>query len=177
MALPYIIYLSFKKKYQRALPARFFMFKNRSLKKSSGIWFHVCSLGEATALAPLVKQYEKNIVSITTITQTGFDAAKKLVDRVRFLPYELWLPFWIKKQKVLVVLEAEFWFMLFFVAKLKGIQTVLLNARISDRSYHKYLRMRWFYKRLFKYVDKVFCQSEVDKERLENLGAKNVEAI
>ena len=59
------------------------MFNNRSLKKSSGIWFHVCSLGEATALAPLVKHYEKRVLSVTTITQTGFDAAKKLVDRVR----------------------------------------------------------------------------------------------
>ncbi len=178
VATPYLVLLSFKKKYRNAIPARFFLIKNRSLKRSAkGVWFHACSLGETMALAPLTKELNAFVLSITTTTQTGFDAAKKLVDRVRFLPYEFWLPFWMRPQKVLVVLEAELWYMLFVVAKFKGTKTVLLNARISDRSYHKYLKMAWFYKRLFRYVDKVFCQRAVDKKRLLELGARDVEVI
>ncbi len=178
VAAPYLIYLSFKNKYKKSVPARFFLLGNRSLKRSEqGIWFHACSLGETVALAPLTKYLNKYVLSITTTTQTGFDAAKKQVDRARFLPYEFWLPFWVRKQKVLVVLEAELWYMLFVAAKAKGTKTVLLNARISDRSYRSYKKMAWFYKRIFRYVDKVFCQSETDKVRLKELGAKDVEVI
>lgn len=179
VATPYLILRSFKDKYKKAIPSRFFLIGNRSLKKSEkGIWFHTCSLGETMALAPLVHQLKAEYtLSVTTTTQTGFNAGKSLVERVRFLPFEFWLPFWMRPQKVLVVLEAELWYMLFFVAKFKGMKTALLNARISDKSYNKYLKMRWFYRRLFKYVDKVFCQSEIDKERLIALGARDVEVI
>ena len=74
-------------------------------------------------------------------------------------------------------MEAELWFMLFLTAFNNGTKTVLINARINDKSYATYMKYRFFYKQLFKYVDKVFAQSDVDKDRLENLGAKNIEVI
>jgi 3-deoxy-D-manno-octulosonic-acid transferase len=67
--------------------------------------------------------------------------------------------------------------MLFLCAKRKGAKTLLINARISDKSYKSYLRFRFFYKKIFENIDKVFAQSEVDKQRLQELGAKNVEVI
>ena len=87
------------------------------------------------------------------------------------------LPFWIKKQKLLVVLEAEFWYMLFMVASAKGTRVVLLNARISDKSVKKYLQFAWFYKKLLDKVEVIYAQSEVDKNRFLALGAKNIEVI
>lgn len=167
-----------KAKYRRSVPARFFMFKNRRFSPNeNSIWFHACSLGETVALQPLIKELDSYEPSISVTTQTGFDVAKKFSNKVRFLPFEMWLPFWVTKQKTLVVLEAELWYMLFCVAKARGLKTVLLNARISDRSFTSYYKMRWFYKYLFSYVDKVFCQSETDKQRLLLLGAKDVEVI
>lgn len=87
------------------------------------------------------------------------------------------LPFWVKKQKLLIVLEAEFWFMLFVVAKARGMKVVLLNARISDKSVKKYLQFAWFYKKLLSNVEVIYAQSEVDKNRFLALGAKNIEVI
>jgi len=154
------------------------MLKNPRLPRDeNSIWFHACSLGETVALTPIVKHLNDLDPSISVTTQTGFDAAKKMANKTRYLPYESWLPFWVTKQKVLVVLEAELWYMLFLVAKSKGTKTALLNARISDKSYKSYKKMSWLYRRLFSYVDKVFCQSDVDKVRLLELGAKNVEVI
>lgn len=154
------------------------MLKNPRLPRDdTSVWFHACSLGETVALTPIVKHLNDLNPSITVTTQTGFDAAKKIVTKARYLPFEAWIPFWVQKQKVLVVLEAELWYMLFLIAKSKGSKTALLNARISDKSYHSYKKMSWFYKRLFAYIDKVFCQSEIDKERLLELGAKDVEVI
>jgi len=177
ISLPIILYYSFRSKYKRSLPARFFLNKTPSFSKE-GIWFHACSLGEAKALSPFIEEIKRAQVNISVITHTGFSAASAFKKaQVRYLPYELFMPFWQKKQRLLIVLEAELWYMLFVVAKARGTKTVLLNARISDRSYPKYLKMRWFYSRLFKYVDLIYVQSEIDKERFESLGAKNLKVI
>ena len=74
-------------------------------------------------------------------------------------------------------MEAELWYMLFLTAFKNGTNTVLINARINDKSYKTYKKYSFFYKQLFKYVHKVFAQSEIDKKRLEELGARNIEVI
>ena len=154
------------------MPSRFFLFKNPPFK-DNGVWFHACSLGEVKSIKPLHDKLE-GIKNISVITNTGFSEANILSTNVRFLPYELFLPFWITKQKVLVVCEAELWYMLFLTAKKRGTKTILINARISDNSYKSYLRFKWFYKKIFANIDKVFAQSQKDKERLLELGAKDI---
>ena len=177
IALPLIVFLAFKQKYKESIPARFFLFKNPRFSTSNAIWFHVCSLGEARALKPILNKLDKKDVHITTITQTGQTEARKYDAEVRYLPYEMFLPFWIKKEKVLVVLEAEFWYLLFSVARSRGAKVILLNARISDKSVKKYLQFAWFYKKLLDVVDTIYVQSEVDKNRFLALGGRNIEVI
>jgi len=177
VALPLLIVLSFKQKYKESIPARFFLFKNPKFNATNTTWFHVCSLGEARALKPILDALKSKKVLITTITQTGHNEAKKYDAEVRYLPYEMYLPFWIKPQKKLIVLEAEFWYMLFSVARSRGAEVILLNARISDKSVNKYMKFAWFYKKLLQNVDMIYAQSEVDKNRFLALGAKNIEVI
>lgn len=174
LALPILIILSFKEKYKISIPARFFLKRNTAFKKR-GIWFHACSLGEVNSLKPIFNELKDEDINLSVITGTGFKAAKEIKNiEVKFLPYEMFLPFWIKKQKVLIVTEAELWPMLFIVSKLKGTKTILLNARVSDNSYNSYMKLAFFYKWIFKSIDEVFAQSEIDKKRLEELGAKSV---
>ena len=175
LAIPYLIFKSRNSKYRQAIPAKFFLKDNVPFKEN-GIWFHSCSMGETKAIKPLIENYLKD-ANISVITNTGFEEAKKISPNVRYLPFEIFLPFWVNKQKVLVVMEAELWYLLFLFAKKKGAKTLLINARISDKSYKSYKRFSFFYKRIFQNIDKVFAQSEVDKHRLEELGASNVEVI
>lgn len=175
LLIPYLFYKSKNKKYKDAIPAKFFLKNNPKFEKS-GVWFHSCSMGEVKAIKPLLDEF-KDEANITVITNTGFDEARAICKSVRFLPFEIFLPFWITRQKVLVVMEAELWYMLFLMAKKKGAKTLLINARISDKSYKSYLRFRFFYKKIFENIDKVFAQSQIDKQRLEELGAKNIEVI
>ena len=175
LLIPYLLYKKRENKYKDAIPSKFFL-KNNPKFDFSGIWFHSCSMGEVKAIKPLIKEFE-NKANISVITNTGFEEAKTVSQNVRYLPFEIFLPFWISKQKVLVVMEAELWYMLFLCAKRKGAKTLLINARISDRSYKSYLRFKFFYKKIFENIDKVFAQSQIDKKRLEELGAKNVEVI
>ena len=175
-ATPFLLLLSFKKKYREAIPARFFLIRNGRFQKND-LWFHVCSLGETRALKPVLDRLEGRDISISTITQTGHGEAEKYEVEVRYLPFESLLPFWVNKHQFLVVLEAEFWYLLFAVARARGAKVVLLNARMTERSFPKYMKMRWLYKRMFARVDKLFCQSEADKKRFEALGAKHIEVV
>jgi 3-deoxy-D-manno-octulosonic-acid transferase len=176
VALPLLILFSFKKKYRDSIPARFFGIKNPPFRKHD-IWFHVCSLGEAKAIAPLVEKLKEKKIAISVITHTGYEAASKYAAQVRYLPYELWLWFWIERPKTVVVLEAEFWYLLFRLASRRGARVIALNARISDRSFPKYYRMRWFYRILLAQCDRIFCQSSEDMVRFIALGARNVEVV
>ena len=175
LSTPFLLYKSREKKYSDSIPARFFLKNNPPFKKEL-IHFHACSLGEVKALKPIIDKLNQE-VSITTTTNTGMQEAKKLSTQSRFLPYEIFLPFWYKKQKLLIVLEAELWYMLFWIAKNKDMKTILLNARISDKSYNSYKKFRWFYKKIFAKIDYVFAQTNKDKERLKELGAKNIKVI
>ncbi len=178
ISLPILYFLSKRKeKYKKSIPARFFLKDNPPLSPN-GVWFHSCSFGEARAIYPILEKLPNNILRLTTTTETGFRAiSKKVPKESRYLPFEPLLFKWIKPQKVLVVVEAEFWYLLFALAKKRGAKTLLINARISDNSFHKYYRVRWLYKMIFRYIDEVYAQSKIDKERLEKLGAKNITII
>jgi len=173
IALPFVALLSLKDKYKHSLPARFFLWKNSALKEN-GIWFHSCSFGEAKAIKPLVDALPEDILRMSTTTQTGFEAINAYTKESKYLPFEPLLFSWLKPQKVLVVMEAEFWYLLFALAKGRGAKTLLINARMSDRSFPKYQKIAWLYRHIFKHIDEVYAQTIKDKERLESLGAQNV---
>ena len=170
-ALPLAI-LAFKKKYRASIPARFFLFKNPKFD-ASRVHFHACSFGEVRSIAPLVSRF-KDAAAVSVVTKTGFDEAKKITQNTRFLPFEIFLPFWLKPAKITMIFEAELWLGLVFWAKIKGSRVILINARISDRSYKSYLKFSFFYRYLFKFIDKIYAQSDLDKQRLQRLGAKNI---
>ena len=170
-ALPLAI-LAFKKKYRASIPARFFLFKNPKFD-ASRVHFHACSFGEVRSIAPLVSRF-KDAAAVSVVTKTGFDEAKKITQNTRFLPFEIFLPFWLKPAKITVIFEAELWLGLVFWAKFKRSRVILINARISDRSYKSYLKFSFFYRYLFKFIDKIYAQSDLDKQRLQRLGAKNI---
>ena len=197
LLVPLLLYLSTKPKYRRSIPARFFPFLRVFTLESSRFckdfhphfWLHACSFGEIKSLEPIIQALAqaaptRNIL-LTTTTQTGFDLAQSTYInepriRVEFLPFEIFLPFYahrLKQLQALVVTEAELWLELFYTTKALGAKTLLINARISTRSYPKYRRFRFFYRLLFSCVDEVFSQTQADSTRLAELGARHIEVL
>jgi len=172
-AIPFLLFFSLKTKYKESIPARFFL-KNNTPLKAGGIWFHSCSFGEAKAVKPLVDAVPHEALRMSTTTHTGLKVLREYTAQSRYLPFEPLLFYWLKPQKALVVMEAEFWYLLFALAKKRGAKTLLVNARMSDRSFPKYKKIGWFYREIFKYIDEVYAQTATDKKRLEALGAKHV---
>jgi 3-deoxy-D-manno-octulosonic-acid transferase len=173
VALPFLILFSFKKKYKNSIPSRFFLYKNSPLKEG-GIHFHICSFGEAKSIKPIVDALPIDSLRFSATTNTGMQEIKKYSNQSRYLPFEIFLPFWIKRQKALVVVEAELWYMLFAQYRKKNAKSFLINARISSKSYPKYLKFKWFYRKIFKNIDVVYAQTKEDAKRLQTLGAKEV---
>lgn len=172
-AAPLLLLSFVSKKHKNSLKARFFLYKNTKEAKAD-VHFHACSFGEVKSIASLVQKFNSRI---SVITQTGYEEAKKLSQKVNFLAFENFIPFWLTPCKVLVIFEAELWLMLVCMAKLKGAKTLLINARISEHSFHKYQKFDFFYKKIFSYIDEIYAQSKEDKERLEILGAKNIKIV
>lgn len=185
-ALPLIFILSFKQKYKESLKRRFVSpipLPNHILKFR---WIHACSFGEVKSLQSIINTLQTQLkedeaILLTTTTQTGFNLANTLYPTctLAYLPFETLIPFWLRKKQILslTLVEAELWLMPLVCVKTMHAKTTLLNARISTRSFPRYLRFRFFYSRLFGYIDKIFCQSQEDKARLESLGAKNVQVF
>lgn len=188
LCAPFLFLFSFKLKFKcgdkNSLIARFFGCKNPPLKPCK-YHFHACSLGEVSSIQKIVEYFEQNIpknaeqitCQITTTTSTGYQKARSFCQNVSFLPFEWMLSFKLKKCEILVVFEAELWLNLFKYAKIYGAKTILLNARISERSYKNYIRFKFYYQNLFDFVDIVLAQSADDKERLKSLGARNIKVI
>ena len=176
LAIPYLVFKSRKEKYKVSIPAKFFL-KNNPKFENDGIWFHSCSLGETKALSTITSKLKDKTLNISVMTNTGYEEALNITKNVRYLPFEIFMPFWVTKQKILLVMEAELWYLLFLFARKRGAKTVLINARISDKSYKSYEKFSFLYKRIFQNIDKVYAQTQKDKERLEVLGAKNIQVI
>jgi 3-deoxy-D-manno-octulosonic-acid transferase len=148
------------------------------------IWLHAVSVGEVLAVSRLVTELDAALpahrVVISTTTRTGQALARERfgAERVFYCPLDLpWaVSAYLKalKPAMLVLAETEFWPNLLSGCFLWEIPVVVVNARISDRSWPRYRRLRGLWKVFLSRVTSVLAQSEMDAERLRELGCERV---
>lgn len=155
------------------------------VKKISGkvIWIHSVSVGEFNASKSLVDllimDYPSHKIVISTTTMTGSGAVKNhYKSKVThcFFPFdsEIIIKSFLKKinPEICILMETEIWPNLINQLKVKNIPVALINARLSERSFHKYQR---FSSRLIseslKNLSLISSQNTFSSERLLSLGA------
>ena len=166
-------------------------FRNAKLKNQLGfvtktsskvIWVHCVSVGEFNAARPLIDQlldiYPEHRLAITTTTITGAEAVRNhYQDRVihYFFPFDL--PFivgpFIKKINPVacILLETEIWPNLINNLNKKAIPVVLVNARLSERSFSKYQRFSSnLVQKTLNQLTLIASQNEHSSERFLSLG-------
>ncbi len=162
-------------------------FMQSSLKSSSAVraaqapvWVHAASVGEVKGISPLVfklLECETKLV-ITTTSDTGKAEASRLFPSADVNKAPLDISFLVrsfikeKKPKLLIINETEIWPSMISEAKKFGIPIVLVNGRISDRSYPRYKFFKFYFARVLKKIDYILTQSELDKDRFIFLGAR-----
>ncbi len=144
------------------------------------IWIHAASVGEvrsAQVLTQKLKQlFPQRAIVLSAFTHTGNLTARQnpCVDRVLYLPLDLC---WTARRAlgafepaVLVFLETEVWPNLLREANRKGIPTILLSGRLSEKGFRSYSRFIWFFRQVFRFFSACGMQSEIDRQRIIRLG-------
>ena len=183
-----IIYRIFKKKED---PKRFLEKIGKFNKKITNdnlIWFHGSSVGEILSIVPLIEKLgkRKNIkkILITTNTLSSAKIIKKLKLKKTFHQFfpldteflvEKFLNHW--KPKTVFFIESEIWPNMIIKIKEKNIPLILLNARITKKSFKKWSKILSFSKRIFNEFDLCLGQNDKTCNYLKILGARNIKKI
>ena len=146
------------------------------------IWIHAVSVGEALtprALATDLKaRYPRLRLFLSTTTIAGQQVARRSlsnVDAVFYFPFD-WTfivrrTLRLVRPRLFIMMETEIWPNLLRECRRGGIRTVMINGRISNRSYPRYRMIRPFIRRVLADVDRFCVQSEETGRRLIDLGA------
>lgn len=145
------------------------------------IWVHTVSVGETIAAIPLITQlitaYPQYTIYITTTTPTGSTQVRKHFGTQiehSYLPYDVpcFLKRFIKRinPQLCIIMETEVWPNLLFYCQRANIPTLLANARLSEKSYHGYARLKVVASDLFNLFIHIAAQSTVDARHFTQLG-------
>jgi 3-deoxy-D-manno-octulosonic-acid transferase len=181
---PYFLYQVVRyKKYVGSLRQRFgYLPITMNVDAEESIWIHAVSVGEALTAralaADLKERYPRLRLFLSTTTIAGQQVAKKSlqpVDAVFYFPFD-WAfivrrTLRIVRPRVFVMMETEIWPNLLRVCRRRGVKTILINGRISPRSYRGYRLVRPMFRRVLADVDRFCMQSEESARRIIELGA------
>jgi 3-deoxy-D-manno-octulosonic-acid transferase len=182
---PYFLYQAVRyRKYIASLPQRLgYLPLSFNFDGDESIWIHAVSVGEvltARALLPELRdRYPRLRIFLSTTTMTGQQVARsnlQYVDEVFYFPFDLRRimkrTIALVKPRLLIVMETEIWPNLLRVCREAGVKTVLVNGRISSRSYPRYRLARAFFRRVLKDIDRCCMQSEESARRIVEIGAE-----
>jgi 3-deoxy-D-manno-octulosonic-acid transferase len=146
------------------------------------MWFHAVSVGEVTALNPLVQAVKELVpessVIVSTGTETGQQKARELIKHADgFLYMPLDFPEFLNPviktvdPDLFVLMETELWPNLIHLLKHRGTMLAIANGRISDRSFPRYRKLRRFFSSTLQKLDLLLMSSDTDAARIRGMGA------
>jgi len=184
------IYLYLRKLRKKEDPKRY-KEKLSKINKLRGdgflIWFHVASVGEAMSILPLIdsciKEQKINKILITSITlSSGNILEKRFINNAKvdhqFLPLDIsfitnkFLDHW--KPNLSVFIDSEIWPNLILQTNKKRIPLLLLNARITKKSFLRWKLVKSFAKKIFEKFDLCIASNKESENFLQILGAKKI---
>lgn len=147
------------------------------------VWVHAASVGETIAVVPLIRQigsYGINVVLTTGTVTSAQVADARLGDNVihQYVPLDLkpavsrFLDHW--QPDLAIMAESEIWPMTILELGTRRVPQVLVNGRLSDRSFAGWSKRAFLAEALFENLAHVVAQSEMDAERFRALGARPV---
>ncbi len=145
------------------------------------VWIHAVSVGEVNLATLLIRALEPRLPNlkfvVSTTTTTGMaELRRKLPQNIEkvYCPIDRrpWVrkAFGILKPEILILIEAELWPNILWQARRRRVPVVLVNARISERSFANYRRAGFLFRDLFHGLAATTAQSDHDRQRLVTLG-------
>jgi len=181
---PYFLYQALRhSKYIGSLRQRLgYLPVSLNLDAEPSIWVHAVSVGEVLAARPVIvelrKQYPALRIFLSTTTRTGQQLARQSVsdvDGTFYLPFD-WT-FTVRRTlrrvrpRLFVMVESEIWPNLLRECRVRGVKTVVVNGRISRRSFPRYKLVKRWFSRVLADIDRFCVQGDETARRLIALGA------
>jgi 3-deoxy-D-manno-octulosonic-acid transferase len=145
------------------------------------VWVHAVSVGEVMAATQLIRELSAArpewLVAVSTTTATGQRLAKERLPELPVFYLPLDFAFVVRRYlrvlqpKLLVLMESELWPNLILQCAKVGVPMAVVNARVSDRSFPRYMRLRRLWRPLLEKISLFLAQSEETAERLIKIGA------
>jgi 3-deoxy-D-manno-octulosonic-acid transferase len=151
------------------------------VKSGRRVWIHAVSVGEVTAAAPIVaalkaEQPDARII-FSTSTETGQGMAQRMVKGAdAFIYFPLDISFSVHhmldvvRPDVFVLVETELWPNFLAACRGRSISVLMVNGRLSPRSFSRYRKTRFFWHQVLKNVDAAGMISERDASRIAGMG-------
>jgi 3-deoxy-D-manno-octulosonic-acid transferase len=180
---PWFLYQAIRyRKYIGSLPQRMgYLPLSFNMDGEQSIWIHAVSVGEVLTARPLARdlraRYPRLRIFLSTTTMTGQAIARRIqeVDGVFYFPFDLGVfvrrTLDLVRPRLFIMLETEIWPNLLRACRKRGVRTVIVNGRLSERSYPRYRVVRGFMARVLDDVDSFCVQSEESARRFIDLGA------
>ena len=151
------------------------------------IWFHVASVGEAMSILPLIENFEQDgkikRILITSITLSSAEVLKKKFNKNtkvihQFLPFDIlkyvkkFLKHWSPNLSIFI--DSEIWPNLIFQIKERNIPLLMVNGRISKKTFSRWKFSKNFSKKIFEKFDLCIVANNETENYLKILGAQNI---
>ena len=164
--------------------------KKITIKKEKLIWIHAASIGEVLSIIPLIEKLNKEKDNlnflITTVTKSSAELLENEYSHLknlhhRYFPLDNY--FLVKKflkywsPNLVIFVDSEIWPNFLFEIKKNNIPLVLVNARITDKTFKKWKIVPNFSKQIFNLFDLCLPSSETSKKNLLNLGVNKISFI
>lgn len=189
----FVIFVYFRKLIKKEDPVRFkekILISHFNVKKEKGnklIWFHASSIGELNSIIPIIENLNTNsknlLFLITTTTLSSGILAKNIIKKFnniehRFFPLDVdflikkFLTLW--KPDIIFLVDSEIWPNLIISSKKLKIPIALINARLSRKSFHRWMRFPKIANKIFNSFDLCLSSNLETKKFLEKLNSKNI---
>jgi 3-deoxy-D-manno-octulosonic-acid transferase len=158
------------------------------MKGDPRIWVHAVSLGEVGAVHPLFRELRKVYPDACLLLSTGTESGQKMArERVNEATGIFFFPLdyaWVVRKVIrrlrpdlFILSETELWPNFLRAVKEAGAKSLLVNGRISDRSYERYRKVRFFFTAVLDHFDALSMIRVQDGERIISMGANPVQVF
>ena len=183
-----IIFRILKKKEHKIRFKEKFSFSTSKRLKGNLIWFHGSSVGEIMSIIPLIKYYEKkkiiNQILITSSTLSSSKIIKKFKFKKtihQFFPIDStyfankFLNFW--QPSIAIFIESEIWPSMFLSINKRSIPLVLMNARITQKTFKRWEKIKFFSNSVFRKINFAYPQNRETYQYLKKLQVPKINFI
>ena len=183
-----IFYRVLKNKEDKKRYIEKFSIPSKKRVKGKLIWFHGASVGEILSIVPLIRNYEKNRSIAQILITSSTLSSSKVLQKFKFKKtihqfYPIdnffltnrFLKFW--KPHVAVFIDSEIWPCMYKNIKRKKIPLILLNARITEKSFNKWIALKRFSANIFSLIDIAYPSNQESMKYLKKFKVKKIKKI